>query len=365
MKKLSLLPATMIVAMLVALTYHIFEQSVHHATSYLWTTLLPSDTVRRLVIPLCLVGGVIFFGLQHYLDPNSESHESKGLGSMPTPTLANFASIIVIGFFSLIAGASLGPEAILVPACLVVGGFVGSKLYKNDHTIVGLLSAMGLVALFAAFFNSFLTGLLGLLLISKQAKTKLNTGLVVLGSIASAVTVLTLRLIDGQSFISLPPHSWKISLLSILIFALLFVAGWGYTHVLGWAHNSFEKIRQLIKKQPWLWRAVLAGAGLALLYLLGGPLVQFTGNESIEPMFAQASALGSAGLVWLFIVKTLAISWSKALGYRGGLIFPSVFAASVLIAIGRLFDQNISLVLALIVIMTGMLVADRKIKILV
>lgn len=365
MKKLSLLPTTMLVAVFVALTYYYFEQAVHHSTSYIWTTLLPSDSQRWLVIPLCLVIGAIFFGLQHYLDPSSEAHEVKGLGSMPTPTITNFAKIIVIGFFSLVAGASLGPEAILVPACLVVGGFVGTKLHKNNQNAVGLLSAMGLMALFAAFFNSFFTGLLGLLLVSKQTKTKLNAGLIVLGMVASAVTVWVLGLLESTSFISLPPHSWKISALSIVICVFLFVAGWCYTHILNFTHNSFEKLHQMVKSKPWLWRAILAATGLALLYLLGGPLVQFTGNESIEPMFAQASALGAVGLLWIFVVKTLAISWSKALGYRGGLIFPSIFAACALIAIGRLLDQNISIALALIVVMAGMFVADSKIKILV
>ena len=88
--------------------------------------------------------------------------------------------------------------------------------------------------------------------------------------------------------------------------------------------------------EQWWLRGLVAASGLSALYLLGGPLVEFTGNKSIVPMLNQAASLGAIGLIWLVVIKTATISWSKAMGYRGGLIFPTVFIASTLVAIAQL-----------------------------
>ena len=96
-----------------ALIYFYFEAAVHQGIELVWTDWLNTETRRWLVVPLCVVMSLIFFGVQHYLDPNSEKKESHGLGAMPGPTPANFAKVLFIGFLSLVAGASLGPEAIL------------------------------------------------------------------------------------------------------------------------------------------------------------------------------------------------------------------------------------------------------------
>ncbi len=100
------------------------------------------------------------------------------------------------------------------------------------------------------------------------------------------------------------------------------------------------------------------------LYLLGGSLVEFTGNKSIVPMLGQAASLGAIGLIWLAIVKTVAISWSKAMGYRGGLVFPTVFIASVLVAIAELQVHELNFIYGLIAVMAGVLAAERRANIL-
>lgn len=364
MKKLSILLSTVLVAILVAIVYYYFEAAVHHSISFVWDDVFNTENNRLLVVPLCLVIGLTFFGLQHYLDPKSETHESEGLGEAPDPTLKNLFNVLLIGFFSLLAGASLGPEAILVPACLLVGAYVGVKFYQQDKVAPKLLSMVGLVALFAAFFNSFIFGMLGLLLVTKQVKVKINVQMIIIAALASATTVLVLKLLSSDSYLNLPPHEWKFSFASLLAIILLFVAGYGFTYSLKLSHNVFEKLHKSTLKQSWIIRGLLATVGLSILYLLGGVMVEFTGNESIEPMLEQAASLGLLGLVWILIIKTLAISWSKTLGYRGGLVFPSVFAASVMVAIAQLYADNLSFTIGLIAVMSGVIIADFKTKIL-
>ncbi len=363
-QRLLLLISTAITATTVALTYHYFESAVHYSTNAIWNTWLKTGTNRLLLVPLCLGLSLVFFGLQHFLDKASEKQASEGLGEAPVATIANFAKVISIGFFSLLAGVSLGPEAILVPACLVVGAFIGKKMFPKQKEIIGLLAALGFVALFAAFFNSVLAGLLGLLLIGKQTKTKLTTPLVVLSILASLITVGTLQLIDGSAYVSLPSHVASPDSAAVLACVLLVAVGFAITHLIAIAHRVFVNDFEFVTSGSWWGRALLAGTGLSALYLFGGPLVQFTGNQAIAPMIQQAASLGYVGLAWIFGIKILAIAWSKALGYRGGLVFPSVFAASVAVAFAQLAVSNLSFMVGFSAVMVGILVANAKVKIL-
>ena len=150
----------------------------------------------------------------------------------------------------------------------------------------------------------------------------------------------------------------------MLIAAVLVVAGYISTLALKGSHDIFEKIRTHEKLSKWWLQALIAGGGLSALYLMGGPLVQFTGNHSIAPMLSQATSLGIIGLLWIYIVKLVAISWSKVMGYRGGLVFPMIFIASILAAIATLIYADTNFMLALIGAMIGVLAAERKAKIL-
>lgn len=364
MKKFYIFCSTVLVAIAVALTYYYFEYAIHHSITYIWDTTLKTDTHRVLVIPVCIVISLIFFGIQHYLDPQSEEQESHGLGEAPGPTITNFAKVLFIGFFSLVAGASLGPEAILVPASLIIGGYAGVKLFKQDKEIVKLLSMVGFVALFAAFFNSFIAGMLGLILITKQLKIKLDSDLLIIAAIASLVTVGALKVLGGSAYTKLPETAWHISVSGIIAMILLVAAGYIYTNLLGATDKALTSVHQRLEGKNWWTRALAAAGGLSILYLLGGTLVEFTGNESIQPMLKQSASLGAIGLFWILLVKIAAISWSKRLGYRGGLVFPSVFVAAVLVAIIQLFIKDIGFTIGLVAAMVGILAAEAKVKVL-
>lgn len=365
MKQIKVLLATILVSIGVALTYFYFELAVRVSTVYVWDTLFDSSNMRWLVIPLCFVLTLVYFAAQHFLDHRAETHESEGLGDMPSPTVANYLKVLAIGFLSLLAGASLGPEAILVPACMILGAFAGKQLFKEETAAPKLLSLIGFVALFAAFFSSFVAGMLGLLLVMKKMGGKLTNDIIVLSALASAVVVAVLNLLESESYLSLPPQANSAGWMNTLALIGLAVVGYNLPFIIKYLHDGFAKVAKATTARHWLLRAFVASLGLAAIYLLGGPLVQFTGNESVVPMFDQAASLGILGLAWLAITKLLAISWSKAFGYRGGLIFPSVFVASTLVALAQTVVPGVHIAFGIIAVMIGMLAADSKVKILV
>ncbi len=183
--------------------------------------------------------------------------------------------------------------------------------------------------------------------------------------VASGSTAIVLAVLDNSAYVALPGYSWSLDIKTIFILAVLGAAGYGMTYGLSAAHSASTIVAsRLTSGKQWWLRGLVAAGGLSVLYWLGGSLVQFTGNESIVPLLKQSAQLGFWGLVWVLIIKAFAISWSKAAGYRGGLIFPTVFAASVIIAIAKLYVHDINLIYALIVVMAGVLAADSKAKFL-
>lgn len=344
----------------VALTYLIFERAVHHSTMYVWTELFNSNVVRWLVVPLSLGLGLAYFGVQHWLDPKSEGHEAHGLGGVSQTSLRNFAKILFIGYFSLIAGASLGPEAVLVPACVVLGGYFGRRVGKG----ASMYGALGFVALMASFFNSFSIGVLSLLLVKKQLKLPLSKQLVVLGVIASGGATVVLHLLEGGGYLHLPRASWHVNLAMVIVLTVLFAGGYTLAFALKYLHEGVDRLGRVVSRHTWWVHALVASSGLAALYLIGGPLIQFTGNESIRPVLDQASDLGLFSLLIVLVSKLSAMAWSRALGYRGGLIFPVVFASSVLVAIATLYVSELNVLYALFVTVAGCMVADRRADIL-
>lgn len=348
----------------VAITYFYFEALVRHSTAYIWDDVFQADEHRWVVVPLCWVLTLAYFGIQHRLDPKSEGQQSEGLGSIPTPTVVNYVKVLLLGFLSLLAGASLGPEAILVPACVLLGSYIGVKFTHGNQQQARLLGMAGFIALFTAFFNSFIVGILGLFLIKKQFKLAITSKILVVAVVASGVSAATLSLLESSAYVKTPQHSWGLDPGGIFLLMLLGAAGYGMTFALKTIYTASQQIVQRLALQQWWARGLMAATGLSVLYIFGGPLVWFTGNESIVPMFQQATSLGFLGLLGVLIAKLLAISWSRASGYRGGLIFPTVFAASVLVAIAQLAMHDLNHVYGIIVVLAGMFTADAKAKFL-
>jgi hypothetical protein len=365
MKKIGIFLSLALVGVSSAVTYYLFEAIVHGAISNIWYGAFNSSSNRLLVIPLALIFSLCFFGLQHYLDPDSENVQEHGLGNMPKPTMVNYLRVLLIGFFSLVAGAALGPEAILVPACMVLGGYIGVKVFANDKQVGPLLAAAALMGLFTAFFDSFWIGVLSLLLVLAQSKTKFKPILLVAAVIASASAKLTLNVLEGQAYVRLPNSGFNLSFATAMAALSLVVCGYLAVLAMSAAHTGFLRLRSRLKNRAWYVHATVGALLLAGLMLLGGPLVEFTGNKSIEPMFNQAASLGLVGLLWLLACKIAIISWSKAIGYRGGMIFPTVFLAAVMVAVVQLYVVDFSIALGVVAVLIGAFTANKKCRILV
>lgn len=361
-RNLAILAGAFIVGVAVATLYYVFETALHESINVLWYEWFNTGTVRGLVFPLAITLSFIYFGLADLSGSKSFSSE-VGLGHMPKPSLQNLVLVLLVGYFSLLAGAVLGPEAILVPASMIVGALAG-RLYSN-HTASEALIAAAIIALFAAFFKSVIVGFISVLLVTQQTKSRINLKLILIAIIASASSYLTLRLLSGRAYVQFPKISYAVNGKTLLFCLTLVFAGYILIRLMKLCLSLLLKVFETFKLHAWWARAVMGSLVITLLYLLGGNLVEFTGNLSIIPLFNQAKTLGYVGILWIVFIKTLLISWSKAAGYIGGMIFPTIFLASALVALVVLMYPGFNLLYGLLAVLVGAFTANRKTRVLV
>ncbi len=353
-------------AVFVALLYSGFEHIVKHAIPYVWDTAYDNSPHWNTILLLSVGLGLLYFAAQHFLDRKSEQHESHGLGDTPPASIRNLLKVLSIGFLSLLAGATLGVESILVPASVMTGAYLSAKLYAGEKTHAQALAAAGFIALFTAFFHSFIMGILALYLLSKTQGVKLTMRQFVVAILASLTTLLTLSLLpsENQAYLELPNKAIALNGWTILAAVLLAAAGYITTYGIKFSHDVASRLTKRLSASPWWQHALLASVGIALLYSVGGKYVWFTGNQAIVPVLQDAPSLGVWALGWIALIKILAVGWSKALIYRGGLVFPLVFIASTYVAMLTLYQSSINFHVALIAVMFGAFVANNKLRVL-
>lgn len=304
-----------------------FEWAVNHGTNYIWNDLFQSDTYRWRVLPLAVLLGAALSWLfavtrqKRVVQPKLNSLEADA----PTqaPTLASIGIICLIGLASLLAGASLGPEASLVALASGAGLWIAFR--TGFGKAAGLLDLASVGGLLVGFVGSYIIVLLPLLILRQKQQLRFSSALPVL--LTGATAFGTLWLIDpstaGYGNIPASPH------FTVVDFLLAIVLGVAAA-ILGWLLKQLilamsRAARKLELRWHWAVTGALFGLPIGLLYWAGGPTIQFSGSEGSKLLLQHQPAYGMGMLALILLTKLLATSWSLASGYRGGLVFPSVF----------------------------------------
>jgi H+/Cl- antiporter ClcA len=308
-----------------------FEWVVKHGTDWIWNDLVDSDDVRWRVIPLAIVLSVAF-GLvvrfagearwvPPHLDPLGAAEESE---DAPAPTLRSLAAILAVGIASLLAGAALGPEAPLVAFAAGLGGWVAARAAPGPAGRLFVLASAG--ALLVAFFGSLVSLLIPLALLVQRTK-RLPVPAVLAVVIAGLAAWGMLWLIHGndQGFGAVPDAT-----VHARDYVAAFVLGLVAVGIGLLLRHYVVRLAALTVRidrgAAWWLAAAAFGGVLGVLYLIGGQTIQFSGGEGSAMLIARADEYGAWALAGIALLKLLATSWSLACGYRGGLVFPSVFA---------------------------------------
>ena len=335
--------ASIFIGAVVGFLYLVFEWVVNNGTNWLWNDLVESDTFRCRVIPLAIIMSIILSAVVLFFKKNRLQKTSTNLldelNDIKPTKISDILVILVIGALSLIAGASLGPEASLVAASLGVTAWLSGKMkiLKEPTAFVFGIASIG--ALLAAFFNSLLPVVIPILILKQKGKLDLNGLLISVFAGVSAWGIV--RVIKDEAYIQLPVSGT----FSITNTALAFLLGFVsilLALIIKWLiHLLHKPVSQTINKIHWLISAGLIGLLLGVLYFIGGQTVQFSGSEGLVLLEENILTYSALALLGLVVVKIFATVWSTITGYRGGLVFPSIFMGmSLSLAFSTIFGLS-------------------------
>lgn len=268
--------------------------------------------------------------------------------------------IVITALVSLIAGGSLGPEAPLADACGGIGTLMADKL-KLDEQQTHTLGYSGVSAMLASFITEPVGGaILGLESAHGSTSGKQTYFWILFPSLlASAVATVAFVMLSGQFFATLYQFPDYTPLLRDLFYAapLGFVGALvGLLFML-----ALQRLRQLL--QPMKGHVVLRGllGGLAM-GIIGAllPLTLFSGEEQTLELINHAAEIGVLLLIVLALVKLFVTALLLTTGWKGGYIFPIMFASAALGLAANLLFPGIPVAVAVAATMAGALVAALR-----
>ncbi|MEZ5121693.1 MAG: chloride channel protein [Solirubrobacterales bacterium] len=327
-----------------------FEWVVNHGLDAIWNDLFATDEERWRVVPVALGLGLAFAVILRVLrqprlvephtDPLAASEDQDPNAPLPRETLWTIAVIVLVGLASLLAGASLGPEAPLVGATSAIGAYVAARVVPGPEGRLLVLCSVG--ALLVAFFGSLVAIALPILVLLQRTR-KLPITAVVAIVLCGGAAYGTLYAVQGEApgFGSIPfevgaeVRDYGTALLLGLVCVPVGVLLRRLVEVV-WA-----AAKRLDAHVPWWVSAAVFGAALGAWYLIGGETIQFSGSEGSSLLLHRADEYAWPALLGIVLMKIVATAWSLGSGYRGGLVFPSVFCGVALgLTVGAIFGDQ-------------------------
>jgi H+/Cl- antiporter ClcA len=272
----------------------------------------------------------------------------------------NAPGIVLTAFVSLISGGSLGPEAPLADACGGLGTLAAEKL-KLDEQETRTMGYGGLSAMLGAFITNPFSGAL----LSLESAQGGVTGAALYfwtlfpSLLASAVATVVFVGLSGSFMGVLFSFPDYVPVVKDLIMAVPFSLVGGLAGVLFML--MFKWLRKLMQpmKNHVVWRGLIGGLGMGIIGMLL-PLTLFSGEEQTGELIQQAAEIGIAMLVVLALAKIFSTSLLLATGWKGGYVFPIMFAGVALGMAGHLVFPNTPVAVTVAATLAGALVASLK-----
>jgi H+/Cl- antiporter ClcA len=264
--------------------------------------------------------------------------------------------IVITALASLIAGGSLGPEAPLADACGSMGTWISDQLKLGEREMRSL-GFSGLSGMLAAFITSPFGGaLLGL----ESARAGISYPWTLFPSlVSSAFATVAFVLLSGSFFSEIYAFPLYLPSLSDLVLAVplgLLGALAGAIFIAGF--DLLVKIMKPLNKHL-IVRGLIGGLGLGLAGALL-PLTLFSGEAQTTELIQHAAEIGALGLIVLAMVKLFLTTLCLATGWKGGYIFPTMFAGVALGMAAHLIFPAIPEPVAVAAAMGGAMVATLK-----
>ncbi|MGW4309049.1 ion channel protein [Streptomyces californicus] len=235
--------------------------------------------------------------------------------------------LLLVTVLALAGGVSLGPENPITAANVALAFSLGRRFAPGapGELWVALAAAGTIGALFG-------TPIAAALILSETLASQPGPGAfwdrLFAPLAAGAAGALTMSLIAEPSFdLSLPAYSgphWGDLLAALLIASAGALLGLLAVYAFPVAHRVFAALRHPVLA------LTAGGLVLGLLGALGGHLTLFKGLDEVKVLAGDPDGWSAAEFAGMAVVKAAALTVAATCGFRGGRIFPAVFAGMAL-----------------------------------
>jgi H+/Cl- antiporter ClcA len=177
--------------------------------------------------------------------------------------------------------------------------------------------------------------------------------------LASAVATMVFVGLSGSFMGTLFSFPDYVPVVKDLIVAIPFsivggVAGVLFMLIFRWLRKLMQPMNSHV-----VWRGLIGGLGMGIIGMLL-PLTLFSGEEQTVEMIEQAAEIGVIMLIVLAVAKLFSTSLLLATGWKGGYIFPIMFAGVALGMAGHLLFPTTPVAVTVAATLAGALVASLK-----
>jgi H+/Cl- antiporter ClcA len=357
---LKLLVLAAILGLISAVITFIFMVIVHEGQTVVWEKAAQAVGMSPAAFTLvvCSLGGLLVGVLVKIFGDHSGifAETMAEFGRTGRFNYRHAPGIVITALASLIAGGSLGPEAPLADACGSMGTWLSDQL-KLDVRETRSLGFSGLSGMLAAFITSPFGGaLLGL----ESARAGVDYAWSLFPSlVSSAFATIGFVLLSGSFFGVLYRFPDYHPLLRDLLWAVplgLIGAAAGALFIVGFDYLS--KLMRPLNKHL-IVRGLVGGLGLGIAGALL-PITLFSGEAETATIIYRGAEVGALGLIVVALVKLFVTALCLATGWKGGYIFPTLFAGVALGMAAHFIFPGIPEAVAVAATLGGALVATMK-----
>jgi len=287
--------------------------------------------------------------------------QGHGIGMEQVPA-SHAAGMVLVSLVSLVAGASLGPEAALLAVALAVGTVLADRLKRAELAKVFGMSGVG--SLLSGLFGSPLAPTVLTLEVTQVTGHNLYVFLMPV-LVASAVGLLTFDAILSGPLLEIDLPSYTGVELAHVFEALAVAAvAAAVGMLLIAALRAVQRLLRPVAGRTVL-KATLGGIGIGVIALVAGEETLFSGEHELEVLLSDPEAYGAGTLILILAGKILALALSLETGFRGGRIFPVLFIGATVGFIASDLFERVPLAVAVACGMAGAAVAIMRLPVFI
>ncbi|MFF5982801.1 ion channel protein [Streptomyces olindensis] len=254
-------------------------------------------------------------------DPATVGLDAPVLPPVVLPGLLLATALMLAG------GPSLGPENPIIAVNVGLAVWLGGRALPRAPG--RMWPALAEAATIGALFG---TPVAAALVISEALAREETRGLLwdnlFAPLTAAAAGALTATLVEHPSFdLDLPSFGrpgWGDLSAALVVASAGALLGMGAVRAFPYVHGAFRRLRHPMLMLP------AGGAVLGVLAALGGHLTLFKGLDEIAVLAHDPQGRSAGEFAVLTVVKLAALVVAASCGFRGGRIFPAVFAGTAL-----------------------------------